>query len=66
MELRRLQDDGRKSKGEILGKLNSVLSENENICLENAKLKVISSSSVESRGLFLLRAPLLKFVLLLS
>ncbi|XP_077189229.1 protein BCAP isoform X2 [Paroedura picta] len=44
MELRRLQDDGRKSKGDILGKLNSVLSEKENISLENAKLKASSAA----------------------
>ncbi|XP_060088125.1 protein BCAP isoform X4 [Heteronotia binoei] len=44
MELQRLQDDGRKSKGEILGKLNSVLFENENISLENVKLKASSAA----------------------
>ncbi|XP_066478854.1 protein BCAP isoform X2 [Tiliqua scincoides] len=39
-ELQRIQNDERKSKREILGKLNSVISENETISLENAKLKV--------------------------
>ncbi|KAL8178364.1 UNVERIFIED_CONTAM: hypothetical protein K2H54_043569, partial [Gekko kuhli] len=47
LELQRLQDDGRKSKGEILGKLKSVLSEKENISLENAKLKA-SSAALEA------------------
>ncbi|XP_054835197.1 protein BCAP isoform X2 [Eublepharis macularius] len=44
MELRGIKDNGRKSKGEILGKLNSVLSENENISLENTKLKASSAA----------------------
>ncbi|XP_062992805.1 protein BCAP isoform X2 [Elgaria multicarinata webbii] len=39
MELKRIQVAGRKSKREIIGNLNSVISENENISLENAKLK---------------------------
>nr|XP_056700725.1 protein BCAP [Euleptes europaea] len=43
-ELRRIQDYGRKSKGETLGKLNSVNSENENLSLENAKLKASSAA----------------------
>ncbi|XP_015272215.1 PREDICTED: outer dense fiber protein 2-like isoform X1 [Gekko japonicus] len=47
LELQRLLDDGRKSKGEILGKLKSVLSEKENVSLENAKLKA-SSAALEA------------------
>ncbi|XP_048354094.1 protein BCAP isoform X2 [Sphaerodactylus townsendi] len=44
IELRRIQDYGRKSKGEILAQLNSVLSENEILSLENAKLKASSAA----------------------
>ncbi|XP_044288495.1 protein BCAP isoform X2 [Varanus komodoensis] len=44
MELSRIQDVGRKSKSEIIGKLNSVMSENEKISLENAKLKASLSA----------------------
>lgn len=40
MELKRIKDDGKKSKREILGKINAVISENEAMSLENAKLKV--------------------------
>ncbi|XP_053101249.1 protein BCAP isoform X3 [Hemicordylus capensis] len=39
MELKAMQDGGKKSKREILGKINSIISENETISLENAKLK---------------------------
>ncbi|XP_061489538.1 protein BCAP isoform X7 [Rhineura floridana] len=39
MELERIRNNGRKSNSEILGKLSAVTSENENISLENAKLK---------------------------
>ncbi|XP_066478856.1 protein BCAP isoform X3 [Tiliqua scincoides] len=43
-ELQRIQNDERKSKREILGKLNSVISENETISLENAKLKTSAAA----------------------
>lgn len=55
MELQRLQEDGKKSKGEILGKINSILSENENVSLENTKLKVISSFVKSVDCLFVLK-----------
>jgi len=41
-DLKRKEELGRNSDEEILGKLNSVNSENEKICLENEKLKVRS------------------------
>ncbi|XP_077784626.1 protein BCAP isoform X2 [Podarcis muralis] len=47
MELRRLQDVGRRSTNEILGKLNAITSENEKISLENTKLKA-SFASLEA------------------
>uniref|UniRef100_A0A8D0DVL1 Outer dense fiber of sperm tails 2 like n=1 Tax=Salvator merianae TaxID=96440 RepID=A0A8D0DVL1_SALMN len=40
MELKRIQENGRKSKNEILRQLKSVSSENERLSLENGKLKV--------------------------
>uniref|UniRef100_A0A8D0DVH6 Outer dense fiber of sperm tails 2 like n=2 Tax=Salvator merianae TaxID=96440 RepID=A0A8D0DVH6_SALMN len=39
MELKRIQENGRKSKNEILRQLKSVSSENERLSLENGKLK---------------------------
>lgn len=47
MELQIKQDDERKTRREILGKLNSIISENEAISLENAKLKVRLSTVVK-------------------
>ncbi|KAH0618445.1 hypothetical protein JD844_017656 [Phrynosoma platyrhinos] len=39
MELKRIQDAGRKSRSEIIEKLNAIVSENETISLENTTLK---------------------------
>ncbi|XP_075280185.1 protein BCAP [Opisthocomus hoazin] len=46
-DLKRKEELGRNSDEEILGKLNSVNSENEKICLENEKLKA-SLATLES------------------
>ncbi|XP_042320724.1 protein BCAP isoform X3 [Sceloporus undulatus] len=44
MELRRIQDAERKSRSEIIGKLNAIVSENEKISLENTTLKASLST----------------------
>nr|XP_060629851.1 protein BCAP isoform X2 [Anolis sagrei ordinatus] len=44
MDLRRIQDSLRKSRNEILGKINAIVSENEKISLENATLKASLSA----------------------
>ncbi|KAJ6656296.1 hypothetical protein lerEdw1_003952 [Lerista edwardsae] len=44
VELQRKQDEERKTKREILGKLNSIIFENEAISLENAKLKASAAA----------------------
>uniref|UniRef100_A0ABM5G8L9 Protein BCAP isoform X3 n=1 Tax=Pogona vitticeps TaxID=103695 RepID=A0ABM5G8L9_9SAUR len=39
MDLKRIQDARRKAKNELIGQIHSIISENENISLENTKLK---------------------------